>query len=373
MHMLNGKNDTKQRLQVSSTNHYSAHTNRSFLVLSIILVLLGQVVTTLFLMSAQSDGADVFLRHALFTLMGLLILWMVSRMDTWFLRRIIPAFYLCILVLNLLFCLDIQNAFISSSGHSLRFGESFSIEVTQTLIIATCLMLALLLSSKQSFAMNIITLCAVVAPISLMFLSHRIDGAVILLLIAMTLALLRWKLSMLILAGAVSGAAAFWAYTKIAYSNALIAWMDPFSDPMGSGYQIIQSLYAIASGGTLGMGSSSQTAALLLGNNDTFILAGIIHQHGIAIAVICCLVFALFFLEACKIVLRTTNRFYFYLSATIVIRLLVLVSLNFMVISNLLPEVSGYLPFFTISGTSLLFDCLMLGILLNISRTENQN
>ena len=152
------------------------------------------------------------------------------------------------------------------------------------------------------------------------------------------------------------------------------AWLDPESDPADTGYQILQSLYAIGSGGVfgLGFGKSRQKYLYLPFQYNDYIFAIICEELGLVGAVLIVTVFALTILRGYWIALKARDRFSTVLAAGLVTLIAVQTVLNLCVVTNLLPSTGIALPFFSYGGTALAVNLGEMGVVLSISRQRNQ-
>lgn len=152
------------------------------------------------------------------------------------------------------------------------------------------------------------------------------------------------------------------------------AWLHPEQDPGDTGYQILQSLYAIGSGGLfgLGFGKSRQKYLYLPFQYNDYIFAIICEEIGLAGALLIIALFAATILRGYWIALRAQDRFSTVLAAGLVTLIAVQTVLNLCVVTNLLPSTGIALPFFSYGGTALAVNLGEMGIVLSISRYRNQ-
>mgnify|MGYP000521191935 CR=1 FL=1 len=146
-------------------------------------------------------------------------------------------------------------------------------------------------------------------------------------------------------------------------------WLDPWADPTGDGFQTIQSLYALASGGLfgLGLGQSRQKTFIPEAYND-IIFAIICEELGIVGAALVILLFAVLIWRGIRIAMNAKDS-YGMLVATGITAVIAFQSIiNIGVVTNTIPNTGQPLPFISYGGTSLLFLMAMVGMLLNISR-----
>lgn len=167
------------------------------------------------------------------------------------------------------------------------------------------------------------------------------------------------------------GAAGIWYVRTQEYAMTRIkVWLDPFIDPMGAGYQGVQSQLAIGSGGLfgLGLGQSRQKHLYLPEPANDVIFAVWCEELGFVGAVVLVAVFALLIWRGYHIALNASDRFGTLLAAGITTQIAVQTFLNLGVTTGLLPVTGASLPFFSYGGTALLIQLAEMGILLAISR-----
>jgi len=179
-----------------------------------------------------------------------------------------------------------------------------------------------------------------------------------------------------LLAGA--GAAAVFVVIYIRFmgyaGDRVSAWLHPELDPGDTGYQILQSLYAIGSGGLfgLGFGKSRQKYLYLPFQYNDYIFAVICEELGLVGALAIMALFSALILRGYWIALRARDRFSTVLAAGLVTLIAVQTILNLCVVTNLLPSTGIALPFFSYGGTALAVNLGEMGIVLHISRFRNQ-
>lgn len=150
----------------------------------------------------------------------------------------------------------------------------------------------------------------------------------------------------------------------------ITAYLNPWSDPLGSGFQIIQSLYAIVPSGLLGtgLGNSIQKNFYLPEPQTDFIFSIIIEELGILGTFIIISLFIIIFHRSIKISLTEQNLFKKYLSFGLSFGIIFQAILNILVITGTIPTTGITLPFISYGGSSLLISMTSIGIILNISK-----
>ena len=150
--------------------------------------------------------------------------------------------------------------------------------------------------------------------------------------------------------------------------NRITSFINPWKDPLGTGFQMIQSLYAIGPGGLLGLGygNSIQKHFYLPEPQTDFIFSIITEEFGIFGSILVITLFIIIFLCGIKISLNTKDSFSKYLSFGITFQLIFQTILNLSVVVGLIPVTGVTLPFLSYGGSSLLISMISIGILLNI-------
>ena len=192
--------------------------------------------------------------------------------------------------------------------------------------------------------------------------------AVVMMFVAGTRA--RW-----LLAGAAGAVVFVVVYIRfMGYAgDRVTAWLHPEQDPGDTGYQILQSLYAIGSGGLfgLGFGKSRQKYLYLPFQYNDYIFAICCEELGLVGAMAIVALFAAAILRGYWIALHARDRFSTVLCAGLVTLIAVQTILNLCVVTNLLPSTGIALPFFSYGGTALAVNLGEMGIVLSISRQRN--
>ena len=150
----------------------------------------------------------------------------------------------------------------------------------------------------------------------------------------------------------------------------IVSFLNPWSDPLGSGFQIIQSLYAIGPSGLLGkgLGNSIQKHFYLPEPQTDFIFAIISEELGILGIFLVTSLFILIIYRGFKIAKQCEDKFGKYIAFGITFGLSFQALLNLMVVVGLIPVTGVTLPFLSYGGSSLLISMISTGILLNISK-----
>ena len=370
---------------------FSANTERerpgsmdgSFLLL-VLLLLTGGVVMVLSssFPRAYYDPGHVtggnavyyFVRQLIFALLGVAAMLLCSRLPMAFYRRFALPFLL--LTLALLALVPLIGVKANGSRRWLGVG-GLTLQPSELAKLAVILFFAVLIcryrERMHSFRQGILPFLGLLGLIvGLLILEPHFSASIIILAIGGVMMFLGgvglgWFL--LALGGAGGALAVLLTFFPYA-SSRIVTWRDPFSSSSDEGYQIVQSLYTIGSGGLsgLGLGGSRQKYLYLPEEHNDFIFSVLCEELGFIGAATVLLLFALLILRGYWIALHCRRRFDFLVCAGITTLLAIQVFLNVAVVTNLLPCTGISLPFFSYGGTALLIQLAEMGIILSASR-----
>ena len=151
----------------------------------------------------------------------------------------------------------------------------------------------------------------------------------------------------------------------------IMAFLNPWLDPKGSGFQIIQSQIALGSGGIfgVGLGHSKQKLFYLPAAHTDFIFSIIGEELGLLGTIGVIILFIIFIQQGIKIIKNAPDKFGYFLSLGLVLMICLKAVINIGVSCGMLPTKGLPLPFISYGGSSLMFDMVSVGILMNIART----
>jgi len=149
----------------------------------------------------------------------------------------------------------------------------------------------------------------------------------------------------------------------------LTAYLDPWKDPQGIGFHIIQSLYAIGSGGLfgLGLGASRQKFFYLPQQFTDFIFAILCEELGFAGGIFVIILFGMFLFRGLRLAFFSEDNFNYLLAIGLVSWIIFQATINIMVVVGLIPTTGIPLPFISYGGTSTILGLFAAGLLLNLS------
>ncbi len=148
------------------------------------------------------------------------------------------------------------------------------------------------------------------------------------------------------------------------------SFLHPFDDPLGDGFQVVQSLLALGSGGLFGkgLGDSIQKTLYLPEPQNDFILAIIGEEIGFLGVLLMIVVFTLLIWRGIKVAMKAPDKFGILLGAGIVIMIGIQLIFNIAIVTSSMPPTGVTLPFISYGGNAMLLFCTSMGMLLNISR-----
>ena len=318
--------------------------------------------------------AYYFVRQLLFAALGLGALWLASRFPMGFYRRYaFPFLGLTVLLLLLVPFVGVRangaRRWLGIGGLTLQPSELAKLAV----ILSFAVLICRFRGRMRSFRWGVLPFAGILAVlIGLLVLEPHFSASIILIAIAGAMLFLGglglgWFIAAFTAAGAGIGVLlAFFPYA----SSRIVTWRDPFSTASDEGYQIVQSLYTIGSGGLsgLGLGGSRQKFLYLPEEHNDFIFSVVCEELGFLGAALILLLFALLILRGYWIALHCRDRFSCLVCAGITTLLAIQTFLNVAVVTNLLPCTGISLPFFSYGGTALLIQLGEMGIVLSASR-----
>ncbi len=153
----------------------------------------------------------------------------------------------------------------------------------------------------------------------------------------------------------------------------LLAFLDPWQNPKGEGYQLIQSYYALGNGGLFGVGlfASRQKYLFLPFAESDFIFSVIAEETGVVGCVFVIAIFALYIFVGIRTAMNAKNRFYSLLCAGIISVTALQVIINMAVVTGSIPPTGVPLPLISAGGTGLMTYMFVSGLVYNVARVTN--
>ena len=211
----------------------------------------------------------------------------------------------------------------------------------------------------------------------LLMLEPHLSGTILIFGIGIMMMVVGGMRRWLVAAGFGGVAVVGWGFVKLVESGIISygagrinMWKNPWLDPLKEGYQMVQSLISIGSGGLLGVGfgKSRQKFLFLPEEHNDFIFAIVCEELGLIGASIIMLVFMLLIFRGFWIALHARDRFGALMVVGVMTQISLQTFLNIAVVTGLIPATGISLPFFSYGGTALMLQLVEMGIVLSVSR-----
>lgn len=355
----------------------------SFLALVVILLAIGvTMVLSASFARAYFDPGGVtkgkatyyFIRQFIFAALGVAAMIICSRLPVGFYKRFSMPVLIAAVILLMLVPIIGTNA--NGAKRWIGLG-AFTIQPSEIAKIGIILAFASMICARRgrmkSFRYGILPFAAIlIVIVGLLVLEPHFSASIIIVAIGGVMLFLGGaRLIWFIAAAVAAGGGIAVLLTMFPYASTRITtWRDPFASTSDEGYQIVQSLYSIGSGGLtgLGLGQSRQKYLYLPEEHNDFIFSVVCEELGFIGALLILTLFALLIIRGYWIALHSTDRYGFLVAAGITTLLTIQVILNIAVVTNLVPCTGISLPFFSYGGTALLMQMAEMGIVLSISR-----
>ncbi len=355
----------------------------SFLTLVMILLTIGvtMVLSASFARAYFDPGgvtggkpAYYFVRQFIFAALGVAAMIVCSRLPIGFYKRFsVPLLIAAVVLLALV---PIIGTDANGAKRWIGLG-AFTVQPSEIAKIGIILSFASMICARRgrmkSFRYGILPFAAIlIAIVGLLVMEPHFSASIIIVAIGGVMLFLGGaRLVWFIAAAVAAGGGIAVLLTLFPYASTRITtWRDPFASTSDEGYQIVQSLYSIGSGGLtgLGLGQSRQKYLYLPEEHNDFIFSVVCEELGFIGALFILTLFALLIIRGYWIALHSADRYSFLVAAGITTLLAVQVILNVAVVTNLVPCTGISLPFFSYGGTALLMQMAEMGIVLSISR-----
>jgi len=318
------------------------------------------------------DGLYFITRQFIWALIGAVAMFVTARID----YRIYKKFYKPIMIVTfVLLGLVLLSTPIKGSRRWLGFG-AFTIQPSEIAKISVIIFFAKVLSEAKEKIKDIPYLLkyalVLVAVLGLLILEPHFSVCIIVCCVVAIMLLVAGFPPKIFLGAfailiPIAVAVAFGADYR---ADRLASYIDPFADKQGDGWQIVQSLYAIGSGGFfgLGFGNSRQKFMYVSEPQNDFIFAIICEELGVVGAFVIIALFGILIWRGIKIAVNAPDSFGTLLVVGIISLVGVQTFLNIAVVTKLIPTTGISLPFFSAGGSSLVFLMAAMGMVLNVSK-----
>lgn len=348
-----------------------------FLVLTVLLVLIGVIMmfsaSYASAYATENSSTYYFARQGAFAVVGIGVMLFTSRVNYQFWRyasRPILLVTMGLMLITPIFGLTGGGATRWIRIGSLRFQPS---EVAKLAVIMSFSQMIARYKDRMKTFRGLLPFIAIlgVMVVALLFQSH-LSGIIIICAVSAAMLFLggvqlRWFALGL---GGIALLGVIYLSIQGYAADRITAWLDPWSDTQDTGYQIIQSLYAIGSGGLmgLGLGRSRQKYQYLPEEHNDYIFPIVCEELGFVGAVVIILLFMLLIIRGYWIAMHAKDRFGALMVGGISTLIALQVFFNIGVVTNFLPSTGISLPFFSYGGTALLIQLFEMGLVLSVSR-----
>ena len=365
----------------------------AFFILVLILLAFGTVMvysaSYAYSKNTYGDSYYIIFRQIIFVVVGLIGMAVASNLPPEFLRKIsVPVFIGCFIILCIV-PIPIPGITIEHGGARRWINVGFTeIQPSEFMKLGLAMMLAWYFDrfyeritpptqKLERYKYGVATPLVITGAVCvLVIIEKHLSGTIIMALIAVVLIFASGAPSFWMIPGAAGGAAVFGlAVALLPHAQRRITiWLNPASDPKGGGYQTLQGLYAIGSGGFFGMGlgNSYQKHMYVSQPQNDFIFTIVCEELGFVGAVGVILLFTLLIWRGIVIAMNAPDIYSQLLTMGIIGKIAIQSILNIAVVTNSIPNTGISLPFFSYGGSSLVVLLVEMGIVLSISRFSKQ-
>ena len=356
-----------------------------FLIITVLLVIIGVIMMfSASYASAHASKASnysstyYFSRQAVFAVVGIVVMLVVSRVNYELWRSL--SFPILAVTTVLMVLTPLVGLVGGGATRWIQLGP-ISFQPSEVAKLAIIMSYATMISSYKDKMRTFRGLIPFIVILGVMIIAlamqTHLSGIIIISCVAAAMLFLGGvQLRYFAIGIGVLGVFALIYLSVMGYAASRItAWLDPWSDPQKSGFQIIQSLYAIGSGGLmgLGLGRSRQKYLYLPEEHNDYIFPIVCEELGFVGAMVIILLFMLLIIRGYWIAMHARDRFGALLAGGISTLLALQVFFNIGVVTNFLPATGISLPFFSYGGTALLLQLFEMGLILSVSRqSDNQ-
>ncbi|MDO8662056.1 MAG: putative lipid II flippase FtsW [Candidatus Omnitrophota bacterium] len=353
----------------------------SLFTVAVILISIGVVMiyssSSIYAWERYKDGFFFLKRHLSFMLIGTILTFFFMSIDYHKLRQIARPLLIISIILLVLVLIPGLGREVSGARRWFRF-KFLSFQPSELAGLAIIIYLADFISRKgnsiKTFLkgflppIGILGFCSGLILIQPDLGSTVAIGAVVLVMLFVAGVRPIYIVSLILS----SLPALYILIFHVAYRRArILAFLNPWADPKGSGFQIIQSQLALGSGGLfgVGLGHSKQKLFYLPAAHTDFIFSIIGEELGLLGTVGVIILFIIFIQQGIKVVKNTPDKFGYFLALGLVTMIAFRAVINIGVSCGVLPTKGLPLPFISYGGSSFIFDMISVGILVNIART----
>lgn len=370
--------------KIFEPKHRRGKIDVTFLVLVLVLLTFGLVMlfSASYAFAFYNEGNSFYYieRQLFFAVVGVVAMLAVSQVNYKILQK-----YSLLLFAGSVALLLIADIFMRDQYGFARwiYIGTFSFQPSEIAKFAIIVLFAHFASTNadkmQTFKYGVMPFAVCLGTVALLvILSRHLSGTVIILALGIAMmwfggTRLRY-FGMLVGAGVAAVVIVLIVPAFMEYAgDRVTTWLDPYSDPLGEGFQTIQALIAIGSGGIwgTGLGNSRQKYLYIPEPQNDFIFPVICEELGFIGAALILVLFALLVLRGYIISMRCPDKFGALLAAGCVTHIGMQVVLNIAVVTGTIPNTGISLPLFSYGGTALLMTLGEMGVVLSVSKKSS--
>ena len=339
---------------------------------------LVMVASSSYVSALHNEGDSYYFikRQLIYGVVGVMAMFLASRINYNSLRRFVPGIYITSVILLMLVLIPGIGLKINGARRWLGFG-GFTFQPSELAKLAIILIFAAYMAANHNemkkFKVGILWPgLALMLVCLLVAVETHLSGAILIFLVGVVMMVvggisLKWFFGVGGLGATALGLFAwFTPYTR----TRILTMMNPEADPTGDGFQTLQSLYAIGSGGLLGLGlgQSRQKYLYIPEPQNDYIFSIVCEELGFIGAMMVIILFVLLIWRGFVISFHSKDKFGSLIVIGIVSRVAIQTILNIGVVTNSIPPTGISLPFFSYGGTALVILMFEMGLVLSISR-----
>lgn len=361
-------------------------TSMLLLALGIIMVLSASAPSAL---ATTGNSYNYVEKQLIFGIVGIIVMLFLSKVDYRFYKKYYWQIYFISWIILLLVAIPGLGYSVKGATRWIKIG-GFQFQPSELTKIGLIIFFAGYLSDHKeelhTFKKGFIKpLCFLIPPIAILFFvqNHLSVSLVICIIVIVMMFIAGCRLKYFVVVGVVGisliiGVVGFMQISGSGEDNfrleRIATYFDPWEDAQGTGYQTVQSLYAIGSGGMfgLGLGNSKQKYLYIPEPHNDFIFSILAEELGFVGCLLVIILFVIFTWRGVLIAMRATDLFGTLIAVGITTLVAVQAVINIAVVTGTVPTTGMSLPFFSYGGTALLLLLANVGILLNISRSTSK-
>ena len=325
----------------------------------------------------ENDSYFYFTKQLKFAIAGIVLMFIISKIDYRILNSRIS--YLAYIAGLGFMSLVLVPGIGVRRNDALRWIKLFGIQFQPSEIMKICfiILIAYLICKKsdeiKKFWAGLVPILFTFVPVlALLYVQEHLSAMMITAIILFVLLLISKARILHLIPVGIAGfiGAGLYTFSSDFRRRRLLTFLDPWQDSLDSGWQIIQSLYAISSGGLfgVGLGQGVQKYMYISEPQNDFILATWAEEMGLFGVLFIIVLFILFVWKGCRIAMKSQDLFGTLLAAGITTMVGIQAVFNIAVVTSSMPVTGISLPFCSYGGTSLLVLLMSIGLLLSVSR-----